>query len=156
MPSLEFFVVCRNVSMDVETDEVTLANVIEDVYLDEDGKAFLSQAAAVSSWNLGEGDTPTDSQTILRITRPGETEGSDFSTNLQIGRHRYRGISVVTDIPLDKPGLLLFELFLNAKHAAGHTVIVHPPEARIHEGMQLAPKNEKGTGQVGRIKKTAK
>ena len=46
--------------------------------------------------------------------------------NFSKGRSRYRAITSILDIPLDKEGILRFELLLNGKHEATHLVIVHP------------------------------
>ncbi|HEY2910871.1 MAG TPA: hypothetical protein VGI99_11535 [Gemmataceae bacterium] len=136
-PNLEYFVVCRSVSFDVETDEITLSNVIEDVYLGSDGTAVLPRAVAISSWNIADGDRSKDFQTILTITLPGQSEGMDFPTNFDEGRHRYRAICTVAEIPLSQPGELKFEILLNRKHAASHKVLVHPPGMRSYSGQQL-------------------
>lgn len=128
---------------DVDTDEVTLSNVIEDVYLDDEGSAFLPRVVAVSSWNVGDGEEPKDYQTLLRITLPGETKGADFPANLDKLRHRHRAIITITGIPLTKTGELLFEVFLNAHREATHKVIVHPPGTRAKEGTPLQANTEK-------------
>ena len=143
MPALEYFVVCRSVSFDVDTDEVTLSNVVEDVHLDDDGTAVLPRVVAVSSWNVGDGDESRDYQTLLRITLPGEAKGADFPVNLDKQRHRHRAIITIIGVPLTKSGELLFEVFLNAHREATHKVIVHPPGTRAKVGTQLVS----GTGE---------
>jgi hypothetical protein len=127
------------VSFDVDTDEATLSGIIEDIYLNEGGTATLPRAVSVSTWHVSEGDDAKDNQIQLRIIRPGESEGITFPTNLDVGRNRYRAIAIVLEIPLDQPGILTFELLLNANHTAYHRVTVHPPGARAKEGIDLKP-----------------
>lgn len=140
MPSLEFFLVCRSVSIDVHTDEITLSGVLEDVELENDGFVLVSRAVAVGSWNVAPEDRDKDFQALLRIQRPGDTEWADFPVNLSKGRHRFRALFAIENIPLDKPGDLLFELLLNAHHAAIHRVIVHKAGDRASQQDALFPK----------------
>ena len=56
MPRLEYFVVCRSVLKDVDTDEITLAHVLDDVF----PAAFpnlIPAAVAISLWNVDVADT---------------------------------------------------------------------------------------------------
>ncbi len=129
MPTLEYFVVCRSVSTDLNTDEITLSNVIEDVYLQDREVIVLPRAVAVCSWNIEEGDS-TDYQVLLRITVPGQLP-IPFAVNLEKGRFRHRAVIAVHGIPAGIPGIMTFEMLLNGRHEATHRVIVHPPGARI-------------------------
>ena len=140
MPSLEYFLVCRSASVDVHSDEVTLSGVLEDIDLESDGQAVVPRAVAVGLWNLTGADGGTDFQALLRITRPGEAKGSDFPVNLDKRRHRFRALFAILDIPLDKPGELVFEMLLNATHAATHRVMVHPHGERVGQQDSLFPK----------------
>jgi len=127
MPTLEFFLVCRAVTRDLFTDEITLSGVLEDIVLEADGMAQLPSAVAVAAWNAEPKSDPTDLQVMLRITRPGETKGLTFPMNLAKGHNRYRAIFAISGIPLAEPGELLFEVLLNAEPCASHRVFVHPP-----------------------------
>ncbi len=133
MARLEYFLVCRSVSTDVDTNEITLSGVIEDVFLVPDEVVIIPKVVAVSSWTLSPGDLETDFQTILVISRPGETTGKPFPMNLSKGRRRYRTIQGVLSIPLDQPGDLKFQVLLNGEPQATHTVTVHPPDVRPRE-----------------------
>jgi hypothetical protein len=131
MPTLEYFIVCRSVSIDIDTDEVSLSNVLEDLFLDEDGKALLPRIVAISAWNLDDSELSTDFQTILAIRRPGESKSKDFPMNLSHGRKRHRAMATIVDIPLDNSGELLFQVLLNGTHQASHKVFVHPQGVKI-------------------------
>ena len=125
MPTLEFFLVCRSITRDVFTDEITLSGVLEDVVLEADGTAVLPTAVAVVAWNAEPNTDTADLQAVLRITRPGDTHSVPFSMNLTKGHNRYRAIYAISDIPLGAAGALLFEVLLNAERCASHRVFVH-------------------------------
>lgn len=127
MPSLEFFVVCRSVSRDLFTDDLTLSGILEDVVLDVGGTATLPTAVAVCAWNVGTEDVGQELQAIIKVTRPGESQGKSFPMNLTKGHNRYRALFAVDGIPLATPGELVFEVLLNAEHCASHRVFVHAP-----------------------------
>lgn len=127
MPTIEFFLVCRAITRDLFTDEITLSGVLEDLVLESDGTTQLPTAVAVAAWNAEHGLDPSDLQAMLRITRPGETKGRSFPMNLVKGHNRYRAIFAISDMPLESPGELLFEVLLNAERCASHRVFVHPP-----------------------------
>lgn len=124
MPKLEYFIVCRSVSFDIDTDEITLSNVIEEVYLESDGRCVLPRIVAVSLWNVIDADEGQDFQTELKITRPGESHSVQFAMNLERGQRRHRAMLSISDIPLEKPGELTFEILLNGQHGASHGVTV--------------------------------
>lgn len=126
MPTLEFFLVCRSITQDLFTDEITLSGVLEDVALGPDGSALLPTAVAVAAWNAKSEAETQDLQALLRITRPGESSGKPFPMNLTKGHNRYRALFAIADIPLDAVGELTFEVLLNSEHCASHRVFVHP------------------------------
>jgi hypothetical protein len=134
MLSVEYFVVCRSVSVDVHTDEITLAGVLEDVVLEEGDFAIIPRAVAVGVWNLDAQDMGVDHQAVLRVTRPGDPDVADFRINLTKDRQRIRVLFAVFDIPLEQPGDLVFELRLNDSPSAHHRVYVHPPGNRLPSG----------------------
>jgi len=132
MARLEFFIVCRSVSVDIDTDEITLSQVIEDIFA-EDFPQHVAKIMAVSSWEMASDEWDKDFQAILRVTVPGEHQGREFPMNLSRGRRRYRAIQSISQIPLPCPGDLKVEVLLNGKHAATHIVTVHPPGVRAAE-----------------------
>jgi hypothetical protein len=127
MADLEYFIVCRSVSIDVETDELTFGNVIEDLSPDI-FPTELPRAVAVSAWRISAEESADEFQVILRVLRPGEQpeEAADFPMNLATGRIRYRAMESILEIPLEQSGDLKFEVLLNGQHAATHIVTIHP------------------------------
>ncbi len=126
MPTLEFFLVCRSITRDLFTDEITLSGVLEDVVLEADGTTVLPTAVAVVAWNVETKEGSEDLQAVLRITLPGDSHGKSFPMNLLKGHNRYRAIFAISSIPLGVTGELLFEVLLNAERCASHRVFVHP------------------------------
>jgi hypothetical protein len=129
MARLEYFIVCRAISVDIDTEEITLSQVIEDVFPEEFPNQ-LPRIVAVSSWEMTPEELGMEFQAILRVFIPGSLEGADFPMNLARGRRRYRAIQGVTQIPLLGPGDLKFEVLLNGQHGATHVVTVQPPGTR--------------------------
>ncbi len=136
MPSLEYFIVCKDVSIDADTNEITLFRVAEDVFPPGFPYQF-PKLVAVSSWNINPDEVNLDFQVVLRVTLPGQSGDQDFPMNLSRGRLRYRSIQGLLDIPLVEAGELRFEVLLNGAHGASHVVTVHPQGAIEAEG-QLA------------------
>ncbi len=133
MPSLEYFIVCKDVSIDADTNEITLFRVAEDVF----PPSFpyqLPKVIAVSSWNIKRDEINLDFQVVLRVTLPGQSAPLDFPMNLSKGRLRYRSIQGLLEIPIAEAGELRFEVLLNGAHGASHIVTVHPQGAVDAEG----------------------
>lgn len=125
MPDLEYFLVCRSVAIDVDTDEWTFGGVLEDIIPDE-FPYFLDKVVAISTWRVSGPEKELDFQAVLRVFIPGETEGAEFPMNFARGESRYRALQYVVGIPLERPGTLIFEVLLNGIHAASHHVEIHP------------------------------
>jgi hypothetical protein len=134
MPHLEYFLVCESVSVDSESNNISLFNVLDDLYPDK-LQYVLPKALGVSTWNLGPEDEGRDYQTILRVILPHDANASSdevnseaFPMNLVRTPHRSRAIQGVLNIPLLRTGDLVFEVLLNGERCASHTVTVHPPD----------------------------
>ena len=128
MPKLEYFLVCESVSIDQETNRVSLFNIIEDIQPATRGTSgvIIVQLVAASCWIRAPGDEDKDFQAILRI-HASEEEPKDFAMNFRMEKPRQRLSLRIQGAPQSKPGNLRFELLLNGQHAAEHTVVVHPP-----------------------------
>src|SRR4051812_32567012 len=125
MATLEYFVVCRSISVDLDNDELTLGGVLEDIAPDF-MPYLLDRMFAISSWRVDESEVEKDHQAILRVTLPGD-EPFDFPMNLAPGRTRYRAIQSVASIFLEQTGEIICEVLLNGSHAASHHITIHPP-----------------------------
>jgi hypothetical protein len=133
MPKLEYFLICESMSTDQETNRVSLFHVLEDLQVLPPGttpqqQLVVPQFVAVSCWNREPGDEDKEFQAILRI-HPPDDEPRDFSMNFQMTRPRYRLSLRFQGMPKLEPGVLKFELLLNAQHVASHTVNVFPAKA---------------------------
>jgi hypothetical protein len=132
MPPIEYFLVCRSIQTDVNTNEMSFINVLEDISPD----AFphvIPRAIAVSLWNLPQAEEPRDYQATLVVKIPGKADVA-FPMNFSRGTHRCRAVQGVLEIPVDEPCDVTFEVRLNGEHAASHTVKVHPAEVRMAGG----------------------
>lgn len=133
MPKLEYFLICESVSVDRETNRISLFNVIEDLTIVKPGKEIASPIlfnfVAVSCWNREEGDEQTDFQATLRIHQPPDENGSpvepnDLALNFQMHSRRQRLLMRLATpaLPRAHDGKLRFELLLNGKHCAEHEI----------------------------------
>lgn len=120
MARLEFFVVSESVSVDQQTNRLSLFNVLEQV-ASTNFPSALPSAVAVSMWMAEGGDDVRDFQCTLRITLP---NGSpyEFASNFKFRASRHRVIQRVEGFPLNEPGVLRFEVLLNGEYAASHEV----------------------------------
>jgi len=118
---MEFFLVSEDVSVDQQTNRMSLFNVIEQ--LASPSFPFpLLYAASVSLWVAEDDDDEgKDYQCILRILLPDGIK-HDFPTNFTFKTRRHRIITRIQGIPITKPGLLQFEILLNGKHHATHEI----------------------------------
>lgn len=123
MARLEYFLVCESVSIDQETNKISLFNVLEGAQ----GKSFpviIPTIAAVSAWNRQSGDEDTDYQIILRMQLPGEVEKKDFRTNIRLDQQRHRVIQRIENIQINQPGELIFEVLINEVSSAHHVITI--------------------------------
>ena len=122
MARLEFFLACESVSIDQETNQSSVFNILEEIQ----STAFptvLPHCVAVSLWHQEPGDEDKEFQLLLRITLPtGETH--DFRTNFQLKTPRHRVLQRFEGLPIQSAGELRFEARLNDEHAAYHMVTV--------------------------------
>ncbi len=127
MPKMEYFVVCESISIDHQTNRVSLFNIIEDLQPvgPEVQGDIIGQFVAVSSWNKSPEDEGKDFQVIHRIHTSGG-EPKDFSLNFRMENPRQRLVLRIQGIPPVHPGILRIELLLNGLHFADHVVTVHP------------------------------
>lgn len=128
MPKLEYFVVCESISIDRETNRISLFNIVEDIQPIGPGSQghIIAQFVAVSCWNREPADEGKDFQVIHRIHSPSE-EPKDFPMNFRMQNPRQRLILRIQGVPPTRPGSLRVELLLNGQHVADHAVTVHPP-----------------------------
>ena len=137
MARLELFVVSEGVSVDQLTNQLSLFSVLEEVR-SPDFPFVLPSAAAVSLWMKEAGDNDRDFQCMLRVTL---TDGSrrEFTSNFRFRARRHRVILKIQGLPLNEPGMLRFEVLLNAEYVASHEVDV----LRINSA-ELPPTAEAG------------
>lgn len=125
MPKLEYFLVSESLSVDQETNNVSVFSILEEF----SGKQ-IPRLVATSSWNIEPNEQDRDYQVTLTIRLPGgETlpESNDFKVNFTTQRKRHRVFQHVHGLKLEKAGDLVFEVLLDGKRQATHTVTIHAP-----------------------------
>ncbi len=122
MPKLEYFVVAEAALVDQLTNRVSVFNIYDELTV----PAFphvQGQFVSVCSWNATEGDKDKDFQVGLELRSPEVTHGP-FTSNFTMKRSRHRSIMTLNSIPISQPGEIVFEITLNGKHEAFHTIDV--------------------------------
>ena len=127
MPKLEYFIVSEGVSVDRQTNRVSLFNVLEEAHLDR-FPAAIPQVVVTSAWNREPLDEDVDYQVQLRIYAPGEESHREFTTNIRIETDRHRVLQRIVNLQVSQPGELKFEVLINGQHAASHVVTIHQAE----------------------------
>jgi hypothetical protein len=135
MPKLEYFLVCESVSIDKDTNRVSIFHVVEEFrpLQATENALVVTQLVAVCCWYEEADDAGKDFQTILRLCTPDGKE-RDFPMNFQMKSRRQRLLFQLQGVPPLSPGDLTFEVWLNGKRQASHIVTVHPPESVIGLG----------------------
>lgn len=123
MPSIEYFLVCRSVQRDVNTDEYSFLNILEDISPDSFPHT-IHKAVAVSLWNFEPTENEQDYQAMLVVKLPNQNQAM-FPMNFTKEAHRFRAIQGILEIPVEVDGDVVFEVSLNGVHAATHTIRVH-------------------------------
>jgi hypothetical protein len=122
MAHMEFFLVSEEVSVDQQTNRLSLFNVLEQVRNTE-FPFVLPSAAAVSLWVAEPGDDTQDFQCILRITLPDGSQ-HNFTSNFSFRTSRHRVIQKIQGLTINGSGMLRFEVLLNGEYKARHEVDV--------------------------------
>ncbi|MEW6659609.1 MAG: hypothetical protein AB1424_13190 [Thermodesulfobacteriota bacterium] len=121
MARMEFFIVCEDLSIDQQTNRMSLFNVIEQMMAPN--FPLIYSGSAISLWVSEPGDDELDFQCTLRVVFP---DGShrDFPSNFRFRSRRHRVIHRLEGIPINEPGTLRFEVQLNGQYQASHEVDV--------------------------------
>ena len=125
MPKLEYFVVSEAVSVDQQTNNVSVFSISEKLTVTIPASA--PHLVATSSWNIAQDERNRDFQATLRVTLDGESvsqELDNFKINFTSERDRHRIFHHINGLKLKKAGELIFELLLDGEHVAYHTVTV--------------------------------
>jgi len=116
---------CESISIDQATNQVSVFNILEDLY-PQKLPYVLPKTVAVSSWAMDQEEADQDWQVALRISPPGEQEKKAGPTNFGKGWVLCRSVISVQGIPVKEAGELKFELLLNGESRATQVVTVHP------------------------------
>lgn len=132
MAHMEFFIVSEELSVDQQTNRLSIFNVLEQVS-SPNFPSMLIAAVAVSLWVAEPGDDERDFQCTLRIIPPSGDQ-REFTTNFTFRSRRHRVIQRLQGFPLNEPGVLRFEVLLNGEYQARHEVDVERIDqpAQVH------------------------
>ncbi len=126
MAELEYFLLSDSISTDQATNQLSLFHIIEDVTLPLSTR--IPRLVASSSWNMHPDEMGDDFQVVLRIYHPNGDlldDPGDIPINFTAERSRHRLHHEVRGLPIEVAGDWRFEVLLNGKRFASHTVTIH-------------------------------
>ena len=132
MPKLEYFLVSESRSVDQQTNNVSVFSILEE--LSGPLPMTIFRLVALSSWNIEPDERDRDYQVALRIRLPsGEVmpESSDFKVNFTTTRMRHRVFQHVQGLRVTEAGELTFEVLLDGKREASHTITIHARDENV-------------------------
>ncbi len=129
MPKLEYFLLCESISVDQETNRVSLFNVLEDLHLaklplegDRKPAYILNQFVAVAVFNREPNDNDKDFEACLKYNLPDGTH-KDHKLKFKMERNRQRILMRFVGMPpVAKDGVLSFDLSVDGEHKGTHTI----------------------------------
>lgn len=122
MPSLEYFVVAESMSVDQQTNQVSVFNILEEVRT-SNLPVVLPQVVCVCTLNLGANDMGMEHHAVLRVRTP-RGEPREFAARFKASHRRQRVFTRLLGLPLETIGELVFEISVGGLHLATHTVFV--------------------------------
>ncbi len=125
MPRLEYFLVAESISLDRESDSVSIFHVLNDVPV-RSLPTRLPQLATVSAWISSDDEIreQAESQIRLEFTVPGIEEPVAFRGNLT-SQTRYQNYNFTfVDVPVPEAGEMIVAIFLNDERKASHTITI--------------------------------
>jgi hypothetical protein len=136
MPKLEYFLLCESISVDQETNRVSLFNVLEDLHLasplttgESKGAFILSQFVAVAVFNREPDDENRVFEACLKYNLP-DAQFIAHKLEFKMERNRQRILMRFVGMPpVAKDGMLSFELTVDGKHAGSHTIQLFSEDA---------------------------
>lgn len=123
MAALEFFVVSSSVSIDQQTNRVSVFEIIEEVQA-RALPAILPQMVAVALFMMDDDEIGRDFQITVRIHPPSGASPPDARMNFTAGSARHRITLRLQGLAFGEIGPWRVELLLNGDHSASHTIQV--------------------------------
>ncbi|MBL8871718.1 MAG: hypothetical protein JNK90_18225 [Planctomycetaceae bacterium] len=129
MPKLEYFLLCESISVDQETNRVSLFNVLEDLHItkppsvgDSKPAFILNQFVAVAVFNREPSDLNREFEACLRYNLPDKSH-KEHKLKFKMERNRQRIVMRFVGVPpVERDGLLTFEMLVDGNHAGTHTI----------------------------------
>jgi hypothetical protein len=124
MPRLEYFLASESLSVDMNSNTISVYHILNEVFLDElPGR--LPMLAVVAAWIYGEAEIrdKKEFQARIELHLPG-SEMKVFRTNMTAMR-RFSNIHLqILDVAIEKSGDLVIKMLLDDEEKASHTIAV--------------------------------
>ena len=129
MPKLEYFLVAESASIDRDSNQVSVFNILEEVSVPRSEPKVIPQLVALSSWIIDPDDQGKDFQAAVELAGPGGPEcpyNHDFTVNFTAKGSRHRTQISLVGLPIERVGDRVFTLKLNGAPQATHILTVRP------------------------------
>jgi len=109
VPEHLFTIVARGHSVDVQTNNLTIYSVLEEIGAAELPFA-IPQFGIVTLWRRQEGEEGVSFMQRTRLLDPDGAEVFNFETEFALHKRRHRSLGTVNMVPIEKAGQYLFEV----------------------------------------------
>jgi len=125
MPKLEYFLVAESHSVDRSTDSISIFNVCNTRQF-ASFPATLPDLDLISCWlsSQEERDAQADTQLEIFVRVPGNKDEGPFRANFRCDVEFQHVILGFSEIAAPSPGMIEFELMIDNKHVATHSIRV--------------------------------
>jgi hypothetical protein len=131
MPKLEYFLIAESISVDRDFNEVSVFNILEEIFFPRGVQWTIPKLVACSAWICGDEDLHKDFQVSLEIAQKdknGQTRVDPYFMNFRADGTRQRVYLRYEYLPVYGVGDILFNLKLNGESRATHTITVRQYE----------------------------
>jgi hypothetical protein len=124
MPRLEYFLASESLSVDMNSNTISVYHILNEVFLDE-MPGRLPMLAVVAAWIYDEAEIrdKKEFQAKIELQLPG-SETKLFRTNMKAMK-RFSNIHLqILDVAIEKSGDLVIKMILDDEEKASHTIAV--------------------------------
>lgn len=113
MAELEFFLACESLSVDQQTNKLSLFNILEEGRVDQEGDGGFFRVALASLWRFDKDELGETFEIQVIVEQPNGEEIETPVMEFQPEQRTHRVFTRMSGLPLAGIGELEFNLFLN-------------------------------------------
>jgi hypothetical protein len=124
MPELEYFVAAESHAVDRDTNAISIFNVFSERKFDK-FPVIIPRLALISSWIASPAEIEARAEFQVGLTLRGDQRKEEpFLINCLCDSEFQNVVVVYNLLEVSQPSRLQFELLLNGKHTANHTISI--------------------------------